>query len=90
VQKGGKLIMAISEAMIVRAILEYFQHRSEEFEKFLLDRYDIDDGIVSWREDKMNKRLLLTVSKYSQDGGKQSEDDYAISITRIGAAPRSK
>lgn len=80
--------MAISEVMIAQAFLEYFQQYAEEFEKFLLDRYDIDDGIVSWREDKTNKRLLLTISQVSQGGEKKSEDEYAINITRTDIAQR--
>ena len=79
--------MAISEAMIAQAFLEYFQRHAEEFEEFLFERFNIDEGIVSWGEDKTNKKLLLTVSTYSQDGARKSEDDYIISIAEVKPSP---
>ena len=72
--------MAISEAMLAQAVLEYFEQHAEEFEKFLLNRYRIDNGYVSWGEDIRNQRLRLTATRLAQSGEIVSERDYHIRI----------
>ncbi len=72
--------MAISDAMVAQALLEYLQQHSEEFEEFLFERYHLDDGYVNFSADEENGRLLLRVTRVAQDGQKLSERDYAIRI----------
>jgi HD-like signal output (HDOD) protein len=74
--------MAISEAMLAQALLEYFQQHEEEFGEFLLERWNLDDGYVIWREDTRNRRLNVRVRILSQGGGIKAEDDYFIRIER--------
>jgi hypothetical protein len=75
--------MSISDAMLAQSLLDYFEQHTKEFEDFLIERFRIDDGYVAWREDKENKRLLLTVTKKAQGGETLSQRDYAISVETV-------
>ncbi len=75
--------MSVSEAMMADAILQYMNKSGTEFEASLLERSGIDLGSVSWRGDKANKRLVVKVTKLSQDGSVVSENEYALTVSRI-------
>jgi hypothetical protein len=77
-----RIIMAISEAMLAQALLEFFRQQAKEFEEFLLERYNIDNGDVTWSEDRKNRRLLLTVTTRAQDDQPVSEYEYNLRIER--------
>jgi hypothetical protein len=81
--KRGRIAMAISNAMLAQALLEYFQQNAESFGAFLTGRFQIDDGYVTWSEDARNKRLLVTVTIKAQDGETLSQRVYAIKIESI-------
>jgi hypothetical protein len=74
--------MALSEAMLAQALLEYFGQHAEGFEKFLVDRYDIAHGYVTWSEDLGNRRLLVRVGRESQAGGIVWDNEYAVRLER--------
>ena len=75
--------MTISNAMLAQGLLDYFQQHAKEFEDFLMERFDIGDGYVTWREDERNKRLVLTVTRKAEDMGTLSEREYAIRIETV-------
>lgn len=76
--------MAISAAMLAQALLEFLQAHTKDFEEFSLDRWNIDDGQISFGENGTKKRLLCRVTRRAQDGGTLAEDEYAITIERLG------
>jgi len=75
--------MSISEAMMADTILQHMKKSGKEFEAALLERAEIDSGSVAWVGDKANKRLVVKVTKMSQDGSVVSENEYALTVSRI-------
>ena len=74
--------MAISEAMLAQALIEYLQQHAGEFSEFLFDRYEEGDGYLTLSGDRIDRMPLLMITKLSQDGSKVSEHRYSIRVER--------
>lgn len=74
--------MAISEAMLAQALIEYLQQHAAEFSNFLFDRYEEGDGYITLSGDRIDRVFLLMITKLSQDGSKVAEHRYSIRVER--------
>jgi hypothetical protein len=72
---------ALSNAMLAQALLEFWG-KHEEFHKFILDRFKVEDGSVEIAGG--DKRLLLSVKKRAQDGSLCGDWGYTITIAKEG------
>ena len=81
--------MTISDAMLAQALLGFLKENQEAFERFVLERYDIDDGNIRLSPKGPDRSLLLTVIRRGQDGSTVAERDYSIRIQTIGPKDRA-
>lgn len=75
--------MALSDALLAQALLDYFDQHTEDFEMFLLDRAEIGDGYVLWQGDAPHNRVLLAFTSFGGDGRTLSQRAYAITIDTV-------
>ena len=75
--------MALSDAMLAQALLDYFDQHTEDFETFLLDRAAIGDGYVLWQGDAPHKRVLIAFTIFGGEGRTLSHRTYAIKIAAV-------
>jgi hypothetical protein len=78
--------MAITEAMLAQALLDYFQQDRvrEDFEVFLDDSYDLGGDVeVSWDDRVPGRALRVEVRRISPVGGITWERPFTIRINRF-------
>jgi hypothetical protein len=75
--------MTLGDGMLAQALLDYFEQHSEEFEQFLLERAEINEGYVRWRGELTQKRLILKIVTHGSGPSTVSEREYAIKIETI-------
>ena len=78
--------MALSDAMLAQALLDYFDQHTEDFATFLLARASMGDGSVLWQGDAPRNRVLLAFTLFGGEGRTLSQQTYAIKIAAV--APR--
>jgi hypothetical protein len=75
--------MAVSVGLIAQTIFNYFKEHDEEFEAYLLEHCEVDEGTATWQEDRTGKCLVLRITRMGQDGEKLAEDEYSLKLTKI-------
>jgi hypothetical protein len=78
--------MAITEAMLAQALLDYFQQERviEDFEVFLEQSYDLGGDVeVSWHDCVSGRVLAVEVRRFSQGGGITWERPFTMKIEKM-------
>jgi hypothetical protein len=78
--------MAITEAMLAQALLDYFQQDRviEDFQEFLDQSYEIGGDVeVSWHDRVPGKALAVEVRRFSQGGGLTWEQPFTMKIDKL-------
>jgi hypothetical protein len=79
--------MALSDAMLADAIKDFLNRNSEDFEKFLSERYEVDTAVHFGGEAVDAKRVTVHIKVLGQDGSPTSERIYALHIETISRPP---
>jgi len=72
--------MKMTEAMFAQGLVEFLREHLKEYEEFLGQRWNIDDGRLEFFDDDANRRIGIRLKQYSQDQSQLSETDFHIRI----------
>lgn len=75
--------MALSDALLAQALLDYFAQHTEDFAQFLLARAAMGEGAVLWQGDAPHNRVLIAFTILGGEGRKLSQHTYALKIATV-------